>query len=278
MEWFEGIILGLIQGLTEFLPVSSSGHLMIAREVLGIDLPEDEAFLSFEVIVHAATVLATIVVFRKQIWKLLRGLFKFRYNDETDYVLKICVSMIPVFIVGMFFKEQVTALFGGLKVVGFALIVTAILLYHSDNRHMFTTNGRCRAERKKYRNGISFLQAFVVGIGQAVAVIPGLSRSGTTISVGLLSGVKRSRMAQFSFLMVLVPILGEAFLDLMGGGFGESAYIIGEIPLLLGFVSAFLSGLFACRVMISIVKRASLKWFAFYCAIVGIAVLVTVYS
>ena len=278
MEWFEGIILGLIQGLTEFLPVSSSGHLMIAREILGIDLPEDEAFLSFEVIVHAATVLATIMVFRKQIWQLLRGLFKFRYNDETDYILKICVSMIPVFIVGMFFKEQVTALFGGLEVVGFALIVTAILLYLSDSRRVFSAGGRCKAEKMKYRNGISYLQAFVVGIGQAVAVIPGLSRSGTTISTGLLSGVKRSRMAQFSFLMVLVPILGEAFLDLIGGGFGESAYIIGEIPLLLGFVSAFLSGLFACRVMISLVKRASLKWFALYCAIVGIAVLVTVYS
>lgn len=278
MEWFEGIILGLIQGLTEFLPVSSSGHLMIAREILGIDLPEDEAFLSFEIIVHAATVLATIMVFRKQIWQLLRGLFKFRYNDETDYILKICVSMIPVFIVGMFFKEQVTALFGGLEVVGFALIVTAILLYLSDSRRVFSAGGRCKAERKKYRNGISYLQAFVVGIGQAVAVIPGLSRSGTTISTGLLSGVKRSRMAQFSFLMVLVPILGEAFLDLIGGGFGESAYIIGEIPLLLGFVSAFLSGLFACRVMISLVKRASLKWFALYCAIVGIAVLVTVFS
>lgn len=272
MEWFEGIILGLVQGLTEFLPVSSSGHLMIAREILGVEVPDEETFLSFEVIVHAATVLATIVVFRKQIWQLLQGLFKFKYNDETDYILKICVSMIPVFIVGMFFKDAVTGLFGGLHVVGYALLVTALLLFLSDK---LAAGGQkqCLAERKGYRNGISYLQAFIVGIAQAVAVVPGLSRSGTTISVGLLSGVKRTDMAQFSFLMVMVPILGEAFLDLVGGGFAESADIIGVLPLVLGFISAFLSGLFACEVMIALVKKASLKWFALYCAIVGIIIL-----
>lgn len=272
MEWFEGIILGLVQGLTEFLPVSSSGHLMIAREILGVEVPDEETFLSFEVIVHAATVLATIVVFRKQIWQLLQGLFKFKYNDETDYILKICVSMIPVFIVGMFFKDVVTGLFGGLHVVGVALLVTALLLFLSDK---LAAGGQkqCLAERKGYRNGISYVQAFIVGIAQAVAVVPGLSRSGTTISVGLLSGVKRTDMAQFSFLMVLVPILGEAFLDLVGGGFAESADIIGALPLVLGFISAFLSGLFACEVMIALVKKASLKWFALYCAIVGIIIL-----
>ena len=275
MEWFEGIILGLVQGLTEFLPVSSSGHLMIAREILGIEIPDDEAFLSFEVIVHAATVLATIVVFRKQIWQLLCGLFKFRYNDETDYILKICVSMIPVFVVGMFFKDAVTALFGGFVVVGFALLVTALLLFLSDflaKRSPVAT----LAERKGYRNGISYLQAFIVGLAQAVAVVPGLSRSGTTISTGLLCGVKRSDMAQFSFLMVLVPILGEAFLDFVGGGFSDSAAGIGIVPLALGFISAFISGLFACRVMIALVKKASLKWFALYCALVGMAVLIFV--
>lgn len=275
MEWFEGIILGLVQGLTEFLPVSSSGHLMIAREILGINIPDEETFLSFEVIVHAATVLATIVVFRKQIWQLLQGFFKFKYNDETDYILKICVSMIPVFIVGMFFKDAVAGLFGGLNIVGVALIVTAILLFLSDK---LSARGQkqCLAERKGYRNGISYGQAFIVGLAQAVAVVPGLSRSGTTISVGLLSGVKRSDMAQFSFLMVLVPILGEAFLDLVGGGFAQSAEIIGALPLVLGFVFAFLSGLFACEVMIALVKKASLKWFALYCAIVGIALLLLI--
>lgn len=272
MEWFEGIILGLVQGLTEFLPVSSSGHLMIAREILGIDLPDDETFLSFEVIVHAATVLATIVVFRKQIWQLLCGLFKFRYNEETDYILKICVSMIPVFIVGMFFKDEVTALFSGLHIVGISLLVTAVLLFLSD-KLAAKGDKQCLAERKGYRNGISYLQTFVVGLGQAIAVTPGLSRSGTTISTGLLCGVKRSDMAQFSFLMVLVPILGEAFLDLVGGGFGDSAVVIGSFPLILGFVSAFVSGLFACEVMIALVKKASLKWFALYCAIVGLAIL-----
>lgn len=269
MEWFEGIIMGLIQGLTEFLPVSSSGHLMIGREILGIQMPDDEAFLSFEIIVHAATVLATIVVFRKQIWDLLCGLFQFRYNDQTDYILKIGVSMVPVFVVGMFFKDAVKALFDGLLVVGCALLLTSVLLYLSD------VLGRKSADKEAsaHRGGISYLQAFVVGLAQAVAVIPGLSRSGSTISTGLLCGVKRDVMAQFSFLMVLVPILGEAFLDLLDGGFAQSAQAIGMPALVLGFAAAFLSGLFACKVMIDLVKRASLKWFALYCAIVGAGIL-----
>lgn len=269
MEWFEGIIMGLIQGLTEFLPVSSSGHLMIGREILGIQMPDDEAFLSFEIIVHAATVLATIVVFRKQIWDLLCGLFQFRYNDQTDYILKIGVSMVPVFVVGMFFKDAVKALFDGLLVVGCALLLTSVLLYLSD------VLGRKSADKEAsaHRGGISYLQAFVVGLAQAVAVIPGLSRSGSTISTGLLCGVKREVMAQFSFLMVLVPILGEAFLDLLDGGFAQSAQAIGMPALVLGFAAAFLSGLFACKVMIDLVKRASLKWFALYCAIIGAGIL-----
>lgn len=267
MSWFQAIILGLIQGLTEFLPVSSSGHLAIGKALLGVEVAED---LVFEVTVHAATVLATIVVFRKQIVELLRGLFKFKYNDETDYILKICVSMIPVFVVGMFFKDSVEALFSSLAVVGVALLVTAVLLAFSDlASDWYASSG---GGAKQHRGGISFWQAFVVGLGQALAVIPGLSRSGTTISTGLMCGVRRSSMAQFSFLMVLVPILGEAFLDIVGGDAASSS--VGALPLVLGFVAAFLSGLFACKVMIALVKRAKLRWFALYCAIVGILVLI----
>ena len=267
MSWFQAIILGLIQGLTEFLPVSSSGHLAIGKALLGVEVADD---LVFEVAVHAATVLATIVVFRKQILELFRGLFKFRYNDETDYILKICVSMIPVFVVGMFFKDYVEALFTSLAVVGVALLVTAVLLAFSDLASgWYASSG---GVEPRHRNGISFWQALVVGLGQAFAVIPGLSRSGTTIGTGLMCGVRRSSMAQFSFLMVLVPILGEAFLDIVGGDAASSS--VGALPLVLGFVAAFLSGLFACKVMIALVKRAKLRWFALYCAVVGILVLI----
>ncbi len=266
MEWFEAIILGLVQGLTEFLPVSSSGHLVIGREILGV---EESGDLVFEVAVHAATVLSTIVVFRHQIWSLLKGLFRFRYNDETDYILKICVSMIPVFIIGVFFKSFVEGLFASLFVVGVALLMTALLLFLSDR----ASNPRREIlPANNYRNGISYWQALAVGIGQAFAVIPGLSRSGTTISVGLICGVRRDVMAQFSFLMVLVPILGEAFLQLVGGEFTGST--LGVLPVLLGFVSAFLSGLFACKVMIAIVKKAKLTWFALYCAIVSLLIFI----
>ena len=264
MDWLQALILGLVQGLTEFLPVSSSGHLAIGREILGVEAAED---LVFEITVHVATVLATIIVFRKQIWKLLCGLFKFKYNDETDYILKICVSMIPVFIVGMFFKDKVESLFSSLLVVGLALIVTAMLLLFSD-----IYGGRGNVAARQYRNGIGWWQALTVGIGQAFAVIPGLSRSGTTISTGLLCGVKRSDVAQFSFLMVLVPILGEAFLDLVGGDVASSS--VGTLPLLVGFLAAFVSGLFACKVMIALVKKAKLRWFALYCALVGLAVII----
>ena len=264
MDWLQALILGLVQGLTEFLPVSSSGHLAIGREILGVEAAED---LVFEITVHVATVLATIIVFRKQIWKLLCGLFKFKYNDETDYILKICVSMIPVFIVGMFFKDKVESLFSSLLVVGLALIVTAMLLLFSD-----IYGGRGKVAARQYRNGIGWWQALTVGIGQAFAVIPGLSRSGTTISTGLLCGVKREAVAQFSFLMVLVPILGEAFLDLVGGDVAASS--VGTLPLLVGFLAAFVSGLFACKVMIALVKKAKLRWFALYCAVVGLVVVI----
>lgn len=264
MNWWQSIILGLVQGLTEFLPVSSSAHLTIAKELLGVEASQD---LVFEVVVHAATVLATIIVFRKQIGKLLCGFFKFKNNDEMDYVLKILISLIPIFIVGMFFKDQVEMLFSSLYVVGGALLVTAVLLYFSDKITMSPLY-----KPNAYRNGISFWQAFVIGLGQAIAVIPGLSRSGTTISTGLLVGVKRDVVAQFSFLMVIIPILGETFLNVVGGELTAST--VGALPLVLGFVAAFISGMFACKVMIALVKKASLKWFAFYCAVVGLAVII----
>ncbi len=264
MDWLQALILGLVQGLTEFLPVSSSGHLAIGREILGVQASED---LVFEVTVHAATVLATIIVFRKQIGRLLAGLFKFKYNDETDYILKICVSMIPVFVVGVFLKDYVEALFSSLYVVGGALLLTAALLFFSDRKSQAPASSLPAP-----RSGISWWQALVIGLGQAVAVIPGLSRSGTTISTGLLSGVRREDVAQFSFLMVIVPILGEAFLDVVGGDMASST--IGFLPLAVGFVAAFLSGLFACKVMIALVKKAKLKWFALYCLLAGATTLI----
>ena len=260
MSAVEAVLLGLVQGLTEFLPVSSSGHLAIAKHLFGIETGD----LTFEILVHAATVLATIVVFRKEILGLLRGLFRFRYNEETRYVAMIALSMIPVFVVGVFFKEKVEALFGGgLPVVGAALIATALLLLASEGMA-----GRLRKTDKK----MGFAAALWMGLAQAVAVIPGLSRSGSTIAAGLLCGVRRSEVAPFSFLMVLVPILGEALLDLAGGEMAAASGI-GTWPLVLGFLSAFVSGLFACRVMLSLVRRANLKWFALYCALAGLACL-----
>ena len=283
MEWFEAVLLGLIQGLTEFLPISSSGHLEIGKVLLGVETQDD---LLFTTMVHAATVLSTVVVFRRQIWDLLKGFFcglkewkiakdesGKRYlvcNDQTDYLLKIVLSMLPVMVVGLFFKDSVESLFGSIHVVGGALIVTAVLLFFSDyasrpgRKSIFPAN--------EYRNGISYWQAFAVGLGQAFAVVPGLSRSGTTISTGLICGVRREVMAQFSFLMVLVPILGETFLEVVGGEFGASS--VGSLALALGFVSAFLSGLFACKVMIALVKKAKLGWFALYCLIAAACIFI----
>ena len=266
MNWWQAILLGLIQGLTEFLPVSSSGHLMIVRELLGVD---GEGFLDFTVLVHFGTVLSTLVVFWGVIWQLLKGLFKFRMNDETDYVLKLIVSMVPVAIVGVFFKDYVEALFGdSLQVVGWSLLATAALLVFSD---IATSTGGWVRENK-HRNGISWWQALVVGLGQACAVAPGLSRSGTTIATGLMTGVKRENMAQFSFLMVLVPILGEQFLDIVKSISSTGQFFSGEISgvcLLLGFLAAFGSGLFACKAMIALVRKARLSWFAAYCTLIA---------
>lgn len=283
MEWFEALLLGLLQGLTEFLPVSSSGHLEIGKALLGVETTDD---LLFTTMVHAATVLSTIIVFRKEIFDLLKGFFcglkdwKIQKNeagrkvlvcnDQTDYLLKMVVSMLPILVVGLFFKDQVESLFGSIQVVGVALVVTALLLFFSDyasrpgRKSIFPVN--------EYRNGISYWQAFSVGLGQAFAVVPGLSRSGTTISTGLICGVRREVMAQFSFLMVLVPILGETLLEIVGGEFGSSS--VGALALVLGFISAFLSGLFACKVMVALVKKAKLSWFALYCLIAAVCIFI----
>ena len=283
MEWYESVILGLVQGLTEFLPVSSSGHLEIGKVLLGVETTDD---LLFTTMVHAATVLSTIVVFRNQIWDLLTGFFTglkdwrivkneagrkvLSCNDQTDYLLKMVLSMVPVMVVGLFFKDQVESLFGSIHVVGGALVVTALLLFFSDyasipgRKSIFPAN--------EYRNGISYWQAFAVGLGQAFAVVPGLSRSGTTISTGLICGVRREVMAQFSFLMVLVPILGETFLEIVGGEFGASS--VGALALVLGFISAFVSGLFACKVMIALVRKAKLSWFALYCLVAAACIFI----
>ena len=248
---------------------------MIVRDLLGVD---GDGFLDFTVTVHLATVLSTIIVFWKPIMKLLAGLFKFKYNDETDYVFKIVVSMIPVAVVGLLFKDQVEALFSdNLFTVAVCLIVTAVLLYLSD------TFGRPSSVREgspapsvQARNGISYWQAAVVGFSQALAVAPGLSRSGTTIATGLLCGVRRDVMAQFSFLMVLVPIFGEQFLDLVKGFSGEAVFGGGlsSLCLVVGFLAAFLSGLFACKVMLAIVRKARLTWFALYCLVVALLLLI----
>lgn len=270
MEWWQAFVLGLVQGLTEFLPVSSSGHLLIFKELVGADA---EGFLDFTVTVHFATVLATIVVFWNAIWKLLKGLFQFKYNDETDYVCKILVSCIPVALVGFLFKDQVEALFSSeLWHVGVGLCITAALLIFSDN-----AGKRFKVPvAKDTRNGISYWQALVVGVAQAFAVTPGVSRSGSTIATGLICGVKRESMAQFSFLMVLIPIVGEQMLDVLKMATGASSFGegVGSLPLVLGFVAAFFSGLFACKVMIAIVKKAKLTWFALYCLLVAVLIFI----
>ncbi|MBQ6253115.1 MAG: undecaprenyl-diphosphate phosphatase [Bacteroidales bacterium] len=283
MDWLQALFLGLVQGLTEFLPVSSSGHLLIARELLGVDA---EGFLDFTVTVHMATVLSTIVVFWKPILRLLSGFFKFKYNDETDYVLKILVSMIPVSLVGLLLKDKVEALFGdSLTTVAVFLAVTAALLFFSD---MFgkpvvrpvpePVDGSTSSPTGGPRNGIKFWQALLVGAGQALAVAPGLSRSGTTISVGLCAGVRRDVMAQFSFLMVLIPIIGEQALDVLKAVTGHAAMGGGISPVCLavGFIAAFAAGLLACKAMVALVRRARLSWFALYC--LAVAVLIFIFA
>ena len=261
MDWFEALILGLIQGLTEYLPVSSSGHLAIGSALFGV---EGEENLAFTIVVHVATVFSTLVVLWKEIDWIFKGLFKFRMNDETRYVLNILVSMIPIGIVGVFFKDKVEEIFGsGLLIVGCCLLLTALLLAFSYYY------------KPKQKENISLKDAFVIGLAQACAVLPGLSRSGSTIATGLLLGDNKAKLAQFSFLMVIPPILGEALLDGMKMMKGEA--IAGDIPtlsLLVGFLAAFVSGCLACKWMINIVKRGKLIYFAIYCAIVGVLTLI----
>ena len=259
MDWLEALILGLIQGLTEYLPVSSSGHLAIGAKLFGLSGEEN---LAFTVAVHVATVLSTLVILWKEIVWLFKGFFKFKWNDEMKYVVNILISMIPVAIVGFLFKDTVEEIFGsGLLVVGICLLVTAALL-------AFAYFAKPRQKEK-----ISMLDAFVIGIAQAVAVLPGLSRSGSTIATGLLLGNKKEKLAQFSFLMVIPPILGEALLDVLKMLKGSADATTGSIdilPLAVGFITAFVVGCLACKWMINIVKKGKLIWFAVYCAIVGL--------
>lgn len=284
MSGIEAIVLGLIQGLTEFLPVSSSGHLTIFKAIFGIETEN----LSFEVAVHAATVLSTIVAFRKQIGRLITGFFTLKRNPQKEYLFKIGISMIPVFIVGVCFKSYVEDIFGaGLLIVGIMLMVTALLLSLSEilTKRQTSAPGKVQESDPRYEAEaqaegcaasdpgklLGYKEAFIMGLAQAVAVLPGLSRSGSTISTGLMLGVKKGAVAQFSFLMVLIPILGEAFLELVGGEFSGAESGISTLPLVLGFLTAFLSGLFACTLMINLVKRAKLWGFAIYCAVAGAA-------
>ena len=261
MEWFEALVLGLIQGLTEYLPVSSSGHLAIGSYLFGV---EGEENLAFTVAVHVATVLSTLVILWKEIDWIFRGLFKCELNDETKYVFNIIISMIPVGIVGVFFKDAVEEVFGsGLVIVGCMLLVTAALL-------TFSYYAKPRQKEK-----ISIKDAFIIGLAQACAVMPGLSRSGSTIATGLLLGNKKESLAQFSFLMVIPPILGEALLDVVKAVKGEEAFGgIVALSLTVGFIAAFVSGCLACKWMINIVKKGKLIYFGIYCAIAGAVTLI----
>lgn len=261
MSVWEAIILGLIQGLTEFLPVSSSGHLELAGALLGIQEPDS---IRFTMAVHGGTVLSTIVVFRKELGRLIAGFFRFRMNEETKFIINILISLIPIVVVGLFFRKEIEAFFyGNITLVGVMLMVTALLLAF--------------AHRAKPRQlNVTPLKAFIIGLAQAVAVVPGISRSGATISTGLMLGVNKEEVSKFSFLMVLIPIIGANLLevfDMPADGSG-----IGAAPLAAGFLTAFVSGTLACRAMIRIVNKGRLVWFAVYCAVVGAAtVLFTIF-
>ena len=262
MSWLEALIMGIVQGLSEYLPISSSGHLEIASAILGV---ESEENLTFAIVVHAATVCSTIVILWPEVSDLFKGFFTFKWNDETKYIAKILLSMIPIGIVGVLFKKQVEALFGdGLLVVGICLCITSLLLAFAY------------FAKPRQKENISFLDAFIIGIAQAVAVLPGLSRSGSTIATGILLGDKKEQVAKFSFLMVIIPILGEAFLDFLKALSSSTAEVT-SIPLtslLIGFAAAFISGAIACKWMLKIVKNGKLIYFSIYCAAVGILAII----
>lgn len=271
MSWFEALILGLVQGLTEFLPVSSSGHLEIGQALLGTASEEN---LIFTVVLHVATVLSTLCVLWHEVAVLFKGTFtSLQWNNEKDYVAKILVSMIPVFVVGMFFKDQVEEFFGnGLLLVGICLLITATLLFLSE--YIAKKRTMKQTEGSEVGHDVTYKDAIIIGCAQAIAVLPGLSRSGSTIATGLLCGVKKSAMAQFSFLMVLIPVLGEAFLDLLKLLKGDLSVELGMVPMIVGFVAAFLSGAAACKWMIGIVRRQKLTYFAIYCVCAGVLAIV----
>lgn len=258
MNEIQAIVLGLVQGLTEYLPVSSSGHLAIGSYLFGVDGEEN---LTFTILVHIATVLSTLVILWKEVSWIFKGLFQFRMNDETRYFINILISMIPVGIVGVFFKDAVEKVFGsGLLIVGCMLLLTASLLAFSY------------FAKPRQKETLSRKDAFVIGLAQAAAVMPGLSRSGSTIATGLLLGNKKEKLAQFSFLMVIPPILGEALLDILKAVRGGAEAAVGNLSLtvmLAGFIAAFVSGCLACKWMIRIVKNGKLIYFAIYCAIAG---------
>lgn len=255
METLDAILLGIIQGLTEFLPVSSSGHLELGKAILG-DTSVPEESLLFTVVLHFATALSTIIVFRKDIVAIFKGLFAFRWNEETEFSVKIIVSMIPAVIVGLFFEEQLESLFGGnILLVGCMLLVTAVLLWLAD-------------KAKNTHKSVSYKDAVVIGVAQAVAMLPGISRSGATISTSVLLGDDKTKAARFSFLMVVPLIFGKIAKDVLGG---ELTFNSGQsTPMLVGFIAAFISGLFACTWMISLVKNSKLVYFSIYCAVVGL--------
>lgn len=258
MSWIEALLLGILQGLTEFLPVSSSGHLELGQAILKTGFEKD---LTFTIVVHGATVLSTIVVFFSEIKKIFKETFLFQRNESTRFAFKILISMIPVAILGLFFKEDVESLYSGnIRFVGMMLLITAVLLGLTS---FIKTN----------QKDISYLRAFLIGIMQAVAVIPGISRSGATISTALIMGVRKDLAARFSFLMVLIPVLGANLLDIINLQ-GEANSSLNTSSLIVGFIAAFLSGLLACKLMINLVKRGSLIYFALYCAIVGIIAIV----
>ncbi|WP_370176062.1 undecaprenyl-diphosphatase UppP [Leeuwenhoekiella palythoae] len=255
MDIIDAIILGIIQGLTEFLPVSSSGHLELGKAILGDSTLPEESLL-FTVVLHFATALSTLVVFRKDILDILKGLFQFKWNDEMQFSVKIIISMIPAVIIGLFFEEQLESLFGGnILLVGMMLIITALLLWLAD-------------KAKDTQKPVSYSNAFTIGIAQAIAMLPGISRSGATISTSVLLGNDKSKAARFSFLMVVPLIFGKIAKDLLSG---EITTESGNFTALsIGFVAAFVSGLIACTWMIKLVKKSKLSWFAIYCLIVGI--------
>ena len=255
MDIIDAIILGIIQGLTEFLPVSSSGHLELGKAILGDSTLPEESLL-FTVVLHFATALSTLVVFRKDILDILKGLFQFKWNEETQFAVKIIISMIPAVIIGLFFEEQLESLFGGnILLVGMMLIITALLLWLAD-------------KAKDTQKPVSYRNAFTIGIAQAIAMLPGISRSGATISTSVLLGNDKSKAARFSFLMVVPLIFGKIAKDLLSGEITTESGNFTSLS--IGFVAAFVSGLIACTWMIKLVKKSKLSWFAIYCLIVGI--------